>query len=431
MLILQHFFQGYWSVSAENDRCPGSPSQLPAGVGMLFFVLSALPCLVGVFDADGAREVFGVMGSSVLLHPNVTIDPDKNEILWMFITGNKSAATLVHHIPSYPTEISEGLQFNSSNGSLVINRSEPENQGIYILTVDRRELERIRLLLFVKLSGAFISANSSSLGSDIQLICNVSGDHPEYRWWKDRREISWHHWLMDGNSTLIIPGASEYDCGKYTCVVSNPVSSIQAIRSLTFPGFPLDEITIATLSITDLVISSVCLTVFLSLHCWMMESGKAKKNLELWLLGLNVADLAPLIVIFIAVLNWIRIKGADPVPVAASCIVFTQFLDLSFIIQKLWYLCFKCFAKKTGVLDWAVCGLLVIVIVISLTFLIVIHQNYPGCDSSLITWRIFFTTRIGHAVSFILYFVVPDCSDKGRSENGSTVEGAQQVPSYQ
>ncbi|XP_051899410.1 uncharacterized protein LOC127585773 isoform X2 [Pristis pectinata] len=322
----------------------------------------------------GRRELVGALGSSVLLDPEVKVDPDKNEIIWTFVTSHKSPVTILHHIPDYmkwaePSEqFKSRLQFIPSNGSLIVNRLEAGDQGAYSFTVDQRELEIIQLLLFDTLMKALILTNSSSIDSTIRLTCNVSGDPHEYQWWKDGGEVSRLHQLIDGNRTLVILKASRYDCGIYTCVATNPVSSIQADYTLIIAGFPPEDVAVITLSIIELVISSAFLIAFVFLHCLKLEGWKAVKNHNYWLLGLLLCNMVSLAAIFIALIFRIG-------------------------IEDIW--------------KWTVFGLHVIVIIISITFLMLMSDpNYRGCDSSFITWRVFFVTMIWCAVTLLLYFVV-------------------------
>ncbi|XP_051899590.1 uncharacterized protein LOC127585900 isoform X2 [Pristis pectinata] len=363
--------------------------------------LSLLLLVLGlVTAADKREEVVGALGSSVLLDPKIAVDPSKDKIIWRFITGDKSPVVILHHIPGYPKwaepseQFESRLQFIPSNGSLMISRLTAGDQGNYSFTVERQERNIIHLLLFGELSEALILTNSGSLGSTVQLTCNVSGDPHEYRWWKDGGEISRHHWLMDENRTLVIPGASGHDCGMYTCVAVNPVSSVHTDHPLIIPGFPPEDITIVTLSITDLVIS-VVLLVFVQLRCWKTESD----------------------------------EGASPVPVVGCCIVLAQLLDLTrlFTVHMLHHPCSDSLQKNIGVWDWAGGGLHLAVVIISVTSLTVIHQNNPGCDSSLFTGSVFFSTRIGSAVICLLYFVVPHCRNKDTSGNVNTTKRQQEL----
>ncbi|XP_072113457.1 uncharacterized protein [Mobula birostris] len=199
--------------------------------------LFALLLHLGVIGAEGST-LAGACGSSVLLDPSVKVNPKKNEILWMFISSHKTPLTILHHIPSFTKWAEPSKQFNSrlqfiqSNGSLMVNRLQTGDQGDYSFMMDGRQLNVISLRVFNELSKPSIWINGSSLHSTIQFSCNVDGDSPSYQWRKDGREVSQNQ-LLDGNKILVIRSASRGDCGTYTCVVTNPVSTVQANYSLT------------------------------------------------------------------------------------------------------------------------------------------------------------------------------------------------------
>ncbi|XP_051899698.1 contactin-6-like [Pristis pectinata] len=419
-----------WWTLAVVGFGPKSPQRLEPKSGALDSVriLSGrMPKYLGAGTAK-KKEVVGALGSSVLLDPEVKADPNKDEIIWTFIASRRSPLTILHHIPGYkwaePSEqFKSWLQFILANGSLIVNGLELGDQGDYSFMVADKELKIIQLLLFDELSEALISTNSSSLGSTVQLTCNVSGDPHEYRWWKDGGEISRHHWLMDGNRTLVIPKALGHDCGTYTCAATNPVGSIQADYTLIISGFPPEDIAIVTLSITELVISALSFIVFVAVRCWMMESDKAKKSQKCWLL--TISDIVSRVAILIALVNWIIVKGASPISVMALCTDSVLLLALILpFVQKLGCLSTDC-CRKNGVWDWAVGGLHLAVIIISVISLTVIHPNNLGCDSSLFTGRVFFATRIGCALICLLYFVVPHCRNKDTGGNVNTAKGQQ------
>ncbi|XP_072889014.1 HEPACAM family member 2-like isoform X6 [Hemitrygon akajei] len=300
-----------------------------------------------VFCAEDKEELVGALGSSVLLDPKVRVDLNKSEILWIFVASHRSPLTILHHIPNYarwaePSEqFKSRLQFNPSNGSLIVNRLDAGDEGAYSFTVDRQKLKIIQLLLFEKLVEALIFSNSTSLscGSTIQLICNVSGDPHQYQWRKDGGEISQPYQLTDGNKTLVIMKASRRDCGMYTCVATNPVSSIQTDYTLTIHGFPPEDIAVITLSIIELMISSLFLIDGVLQHCWKLEFDKVLKNLRSWLPSLFICNVVLLVAIFITLICWIG--SEDQV-----------------------------------------------------------------CDSSLVTWRVFFTSMLGCTAFFLLYLLL-------------------------
>ncbi|XP_078272008.1 uncharacterized protein LOC144602745 [Rhinoraja longicauda] len=132
----------------------------------------------------------------------------------------------------------------------------------------------------------------------------------------------------------------------------------------------------------------------------------------------------------VAILVSIVTQGADKVLVAGLCSVSVQFLAL--ILPFALSMFGKCMriCRKIGFINLIVCGLQVIVMFISIfVFIMGIHQN--SCDSSLTTWRIFFATRIGCAVIFILHIVFLHWKGKDTSGNIDTDKGQQDITECQ
>ncbi|XP_032903587.1 uncharacterized protein LOC116990155 [Amblyraja radiata] len=70
---------------------------------------------------DKIKEVIGVLGSSVLLDPELKVDPSKNYISWTFYGDY-----ILSHIPGHKTmeptdQFKSRLKFNPSMGTLMIN----------------------------------------------------------------------------------------------------------------------------------------------------------------------------------------------------------------------------------------------------------------------------------------------------------------------
>ncbi|XP_072887014.1 uncharacterized protein [Hemitrygon akajei] len=114
------------------------------------------------------EEVVGVLGSSVLLDPEITVDSSKNEILWTFKASNKSHDVILDHIPGVATlepseQFKDRLQFNAANGALMINHLEASDEGNYTYSVDSKELKIIQLLVIDKMEEVIGILGSSVL----------------------------------------------------------------------------------------------------------------------------------------------------------------------------------------------------------------------------------------------------------------------------
>ncbi|XP_062904271.1 uncharacterized protein LOC134346687 isoform X5 [Mobula hypostoma] len=130
------------------------------------------------------EEVVSVFGSSVLLDPEITVDPSKNEILWTFKASNKSDDMILDHIPGVATlepseRFKDRLQFNAAKGALTINRLEASDEGNYTYSVDSKELKIIQLLVIDKMKEVI-----GILGSSVLLDPKIKVD-------PNKNEILW------------------------------------------------------------------------------------------------------------------------------------------------------------------------------------------------------------------------------------------------
>ncbi|XP_072888825.1 uncharacterized protein [Hemitrygon akajei] len=341
----------------------------------------SLLCLLAASSNEVKREAaVAKLGSSVLLHSEVGVNPQKEEIIWTFISRHNSIVTILHHIPNYKEWVEPNEQFKLrlrfflSNGSLMINGLKAGDQGDYSLEVDDRKLKVIHLSLFDNLLEAVILTNSSSFTSTIWLICNVSGDPQKYQWWKNGAEISQLHQLTDGNRSLIIMNPSVRDCGIYTCVATNPASSIQVNHTLFIFDFHQEDIAIIVLS----VMSSV-LSILQCLRYLKLKTDRAVSWVKCWRQFLDICTLmtcvTTLMTCVTTLVRLIRIEGSYPVVVAVYCTISLQFLTSVLLFAVRWL----------GGLQ---------------------KRADQGCERSFIVWIIFFGAVIVGAVVFLFDFVV-------------------------
>ncbi|XP_072113456.1 uncharacterized protein [Mobula birostris] len=366
--------------------------------------------LHGVCNNEVNREdAIAMLGSSVLLDSEVEVNPQKQEIVWTFISSHNSPVTILHHIPNYKKWVEPSEQFKLrlgfilSNGSLMINGLKVRDEGDYSLDVDGRELKIIHLSLFDNLLEATILTSSSFPASAIWLICNVSGDPQKYQWWKNGAEIPRLHQLIDGNRTLMIMDASRHDCGIYTCAATNPVSFIQANHTLFISGFHQEDVAIIVLS----VISSV-LSILQCSQCLLLKTDRAVRRVKCLRQFLGICTFMTYVTTVMTcvatLIKLIPTKGSDPVVVAVYCTVSLQLLTSGLLLVVHWLDSLK---ERAAILERTVAGLHVIVIITSVVFLeLLSHPDYQGCESSFIVWMVFFGAVIVGAVVFLFNFVV-------------------------
>ncbi|XP_072115197.1 uncharacterized protein [Mobula birostris] len=258
------------------------------------------------------KEEIGLLGSSVLLDPELKVDPSKSEIVWTFISRN-----ILHHVPGHSlVEMSDQfkfrLHFDTSNGALTVDGAEDGDQGDYTFIVDGQELRIIQLNLFDELSEGSIFTNVESLGLTVKLTCDVIGDSNVYRWQKNGGEISQRHQLTDENSTLVIPSASFEDCGVYACITTNPVSSIQTNYTLMLGGLSLKDIIMIAVLTAGQVISAPSLHSAILPDQWRWKTLRGRLGYRFYFLSLWICNTLSLIAMYIVIMYWFVVAGLSP-----------------------------------------------------------------------------------------------------------------------
>ncbi|XP_072115151.1 uncharacterized protein [Mobula birostris] len=275
---------------------------------------------------DKMKEVIGILNSSILLDPGLRVDPSKNEIVWTFF-GN----SILHHVPDHTiTEHSEQfksrLEFSNSNGALTINGLTPRDGGSYSFIVNEEEMKILELLIYEKLSEASIFVGYYKfLGFTVQLTCDVSGDPDERQWQKDGEEISQRYQLIDENMTLVIQRALVSDCGSYTCVAKNPISSIRGDHSIILHGLSnIDAIAVIVLT-AGLVISSASLHPVMLLDDWRLET-QGVLGIAFHFLSIAVSHILANVTFISVSIYWAVVRGVSPLDIFTSGALSTGLL---------------------------------------------------------------------------------------------------------
>ncbi|XP_072331504.1 uncharacterized protein [Scyliorhinus torazame] len=187
-------------------------------------------------EADGRNEVFGAIGSSVLLDPERGADLSDN-VEWVFTGSDGNPCTILDHASGYQREepnenFKSRLRYFTSNGSLMLNNLKPNDQGVYTIIVNGHREWSTDLKLIEPLSEPLI--NITYVETTIKLTCQVSaGKASSIVWMKDGKIISItkRYQLVQNNSMFIISDPIKSDCGTYTCIVENPVSK----KNISYP----------------------------------------------------------------------------------------------------------------------------------------------------------------------------------------------------
>ncbi|XP_018409875.1 PREDICTED: carcinoembryonic antigen-related cell adhesion molecule 1-like [Nanorana parkeri] len=121
----------------------------------------------------------------------------------------------------------------------------------------------------------------------VNLICNASGDVEFVTWTKDGKTLAYNdtYSLQDGNRTLQIKYPNRTHAGNYTCNVSNPVSSDDALWELKV-SYTDGPAALSAGAIAGIVIGSVvggllliALIVLLLVLCIRRRKSGVKKKI--------------------------------------------------------------------------------------------------------------------------------------------------------
>lgn len=113
-------------------------------------------------------ELFGIIGSSIFLKTEYQEDLSKNEILWTFISGNKSSVTILDHMPDKTTEYTSEqfknrLKFHAVHGGVEVKTLKREDQGNYTFCLNGQDKIIIGLFLYEHLKTNISSLPMSSV----------------------------------------------------------------------------------------------------------------------------------------------------------------------------------------------------------------------------------------------------------------------------
>ncbi|XP_059826738.1 uncharacterized protein LOC132394504 [Hypanus sabinus] len=413
----------------------------------MFYFIPVTIWFIYVNSSQGKNVTFYASPSSLVTFPGMDEKEVKiTEVIhWEKMAERKGNVTSIEpflqfHVgskkPSLINKYLRRIDFSPSNGSLVFSNLTYADTGCYRLSINLRSsiIHYICLNIIDKLSKPSIWINGSSLHSTIQMSCNVDGDSPSYQWRKDGREVSQDQ-LLDGNKSLVIPSASRSDCGTYTCDVTNPVSSVQANYSLTIHGLPLVETSIVVTSIIGIVFSVVSFFGLLLL-CFFRREGErgSLRQLKYLFLLLFICNTLSLLVISIALISWIAIKGAASASVVALFIVVALLplnVCLTITIWNQGCQCFRKFLDCTGLrasIDF--CGIVSSVIVIAISIVILIEeiqQSNQGCHVSYLTWSTVAPLIIVAAIIFFSFLIVWKRGSSSSSESNNEGTPQEQI----
>ncbi|XP_075369507.1 uncharacterized protein LOC142415274 isoform X2 [Mycteria americana] len=249
-------------------------TRLQAAVaGYLLLVLQGSSAVVEITERRVAAE-----GSSVLmLAPDIK---NVNFIEWEYIRNTTPEFILQYYADYQSPTIYSAYQgrviFYPKNGSILLQRLQETDSGIYKATVDLMQHKaRTTLLEVIKpVPQPELQCSLNLAGSPIELVCVVpEGTVASISWKKEGRPLPPEKcYLVSGNiSVLQIRSGEKSDCGSYSCNVSNVISWKEAALNLTVTGLtpPLQHV--QRLAIIALTFIATSATSFVILLCQPRE----------------------------------------------------------------------------------------------------------------------------------------------------------------
>ncbi|XP_072889177.1 uncharacterized protein [Hemitrygon akajei] len=271
------------------------------------------------------QELFGAIGFSILL-PGFNNEEIKNvqHIRWVFGETRILDYYGKSKNASFTIPYRNRCTFSHSNGSLLLKNIVSHDEGLYRITInlEANSSKVIKLNVIERLSEPFISSNSTSVDTDIALVCQTSVGIPHsVLWMKDNEVITnGQYQFMEDNCTLLISQAEKSDCGIYSCVMENAVSKVNNSYQLYVYGLSTLQLSTLNLSIVALIFGVAVLIGIINL-C-LHEKDTITLHLQrLMLLFPLCAGALSLIVLFAAILCWGATAGYSDILVTMMVIL--------------------------------------------------------------------------------------------------------------
>ncbi|KAF1460795.1 Hepatocyte cell adhesion molecule, partial [Pygoscelis antarcticus] len=182
-------------------------------------------------------------GSSILMHaPDIK---NVNFTEWEYIRNTTPEFILQYYADFQSLTIYSAYQdrviFYPKNGSILLQRLQETDSGIYKATVDlMQDKARTTLLEVIKpVPQPELQSSSNLAGLPIKLVCVVpEGTVASISWKKEGRPLPPEKCcLLSRNDTVLqIRNGEKSDCGSYSCNVSNVISWKEAALNLTVTG---------------------------------------------------------------------------------------------------------------------------------------------------------------------------------------------------
>ncbi|XP_078060287.1 uncharacterized protein LOC144486058 [Mustelus asterias] len=216
--------------------------------------------------------------SSILL---VGYQPKNQDVVRWYFLNSKTRKIIIHFTSSIlhiNPLFKQRATFDSETGSLLLQNLQPQDSGIYeviLNPVETQGLEKgdqtsyVQLDVQEQLVPPMLVQNHAKIINPVELRCIIinSKKSNSIEWKRNKKEIfNTSHIRMEfDKSTLFIENMQVSDCGIYTCIVKNNVSTNAKDYFLSAEGVLFlheDALVSSVVSLVSTVIS-ICATAFI------------------------------------------------------------------------------------------------------------------------------------------------------------------------
>ncbi|KAM6323241.1 uncharacterized protein O3Q21_005886 isoform 2-T3 [Podargus strigoides] len=283
-----------------------------AVAGCLLVALQSYAAVLEITERLAAAE-----GSSVMMHAPAIKNVNLTE--WEFLRNGDPEFILQyyagHHAPNIYSAYQGRVVFYPENGSILLQRLQETDRGVYKATVNLMEDKaRTTLLQVIKpVPQPELQSSLNLAGSPVELVCAVpEGTAVSISWKKEGRPLPPRNcYVLSENATVLqIRNVEKSDCGFYSCNISNLISWKETTLHLTVTGLtpPLHHARrLAVVALMFVTVSAVSFVILL--HQW--SKGRYGKEVRRRYLVLSTHGLLcnSSLLLLVTSIIWIKEEG--------------------------------------------------------------------------------------------------------------------------
>uniref|UniRef100_A0A8C4U9U8 Ig-like domain-containing protein n=1 Tax=Falco tinnunculus TaxID=100819 RepID=A0A8C4U9U8_FALTI len=304
-----------------------------AVIGYLLLILQGSSAAVEITERRTATE-----GSSIMMHaPDIK---NVNYTEWEYIRNTTPEFILQYYAHFQSPTIYSAYQgrviFYPKNGSILLQRLQEMDSGIYKATVDlMQDKARTTFLEVIKpVPQPELQFSSNLAGSPIKLICVVpEGTVASISWKKDGHPLPPEKcYLLPGDTTTLqIRSGEKSDCGSYSCNISNVISWKEAALNLTVTGLTSPLYHVQRLAVITLMFTTVSTIGFIIVVCQPKEhrfGNEAQKHVLLSIHGLLC--ISSLLLLAISII-WMQEEGVSAALILLGLFFFAATIGTTWV----------------------------------------------------------------------------------------------------